>query len=102
MLRAFCLGVLVLQGCLGTSEVLPHGGDPSKSGGAWLASKRLNPGRLKPPAKASAPERRDEPASAGKAGKAGETPARSSGPSFKLGESDGGPGVWEKAPTRPK
>ena len=100
--RILFLWMLVLQGCLGTSEVLPHDEDPSKRGGAWLASKRFNPGRLKPPTKAPASDGRHEPASAGKAGKAGEAPARSLGPSFKLGESDGGPGVWEKAPKRPK
>ena len=100
--RILFLWILVLQGCLGTSEVLPHDEDQSKRGGAWLASKRFNPGRLKPPTKAPASDGRHEPASAGKAGKPEETPARSSGPSFKLGESDGGPGVWEKAPARPK
>ncbi len=82
------LMVLLLQACATPPDaVLPIGvlGTADKT---ELCGKRFKPGKSKPATQPSKP-----PAN---------NPPRSSALSYKLGESDGGPGQWEKAPVRPK
>ena len=85
--KPWSLAVLVwvlLQACATPPGIVP-------SGGVATADRVLlcgKPGKPK--------------GSATKAPREATDRARSVEPSYKLGESDGGPGLWEKAPLRPK
>ncbi len=90
------LGLWLFQACAVPPEIVPSGGAAGTPDRVWLSGKRFKPGKTKPAAQPSKPP--------GTTSAANGSPAsvRGIGPSYKLGESDGGPGQWEKAPVRPK
>jgi hypothetical protein len=100
---------VLLQGCAVTGNVAPHDRNQDSTRGLLLVGKRFKPGKPKPPPQPPKPPSTNpgptgtsESARTDGLGKPARPPARSAEPSYKLGESDGGPGQWEKAPARPK
>jgi hypothetical protein len=107
-LKGLLLWVL-LQGCAVTGDVAPHNRSEDSTRGLLLGGKRFKPGKPKPPPQHSKPPATSPPptdtsatARTDGSGKPAKPSVHTAEPSYKLGESDGGPGQWEKAPTRPK
>lgn len=93
------LGWVLLQACVTPPELVPSGGVPGTAERVLLSGKRFKPGKPKSTAQPSKPS---GSGSAATEARGSQRPARVTAPSYKLGESDGGPGQWEKAPVRPK
>ena len=91
--RLLLLGLLLLQACATTPEAVWSEGGQGTADSTWLIGKRFKPSRSKPAA---------QPSKTSGSGSAAKETRGGAGPSDKLGESDGGPGQWEKAPVRPK
>lgn len=104
--RALCLGLLLVLGCSSMGEATLPGESHDPPRGPWLANKRFRPSKPKPPEQSpKGPVADTPPTETHETPRPGQerrpAPARMP-PSYKLGESDGGPGQWEKAPPRPK
>jgi len=93
------LGLLLLQACTTSPELVPSEGRRSHTDSTLLCGKSLKPSKPKSTVQSSKPS---ESGSAETEPHGSQRSARVTAPSYKLGESDGGPGQWEKAPVRPK
>jgi len=103
------LGLLLLQGCAASLAIGPPEGCRSHTDSTQLCGRRFKPGGSKasvqpskPSDKSPAAKEPREPSGAAGSSKPGPSVPRVAAPSYKLGESDGGPGQWEKTPVRPK
>ena len=93
------LAWVLLTACATPPERALAGGVPDASERVLLGGKRFKPGKSKSTTQPSKPAGTGSTAAAPRES---QRAVRVTAPSYKLGESDGGPGQWEKAPIRPK
>jgi len=93
------LGAVLLLACATPPQLVPSSGGPDTTQRVLLNGKRFKSGGTK--ASAQSPKSSGS-GSAATEPRTSQRPTRVTAPSYKLGESDGGPGQWEKAPVRPR